>query len=787
MWLVFGGLIAFVLLMVFAIQQGWIGYMPPLDELQSPISKFASQIITSDGKVIGTWSKNENRIFVDYDSISPNVFEALIATEDERFYEHSGIDGRALGRAIVKRGILRQSSAGGGSTITQQLAKQLYSGQATSKIQRLFQKPIEWVIAVELERYYTKEEILTLYLNYFDFLHNAVGIKTAAEVYFGKHPRNLSLNEAATLVGMCKNPSYFNPVRNMERCVARRNVVLQQMVKTNALSQAEYEQISAEPIPLKFRRVDHKKGDAPYLREYLRRIMMAQKPDKSAYPEWQKNQYYEDSLAWETDPLYGWCNKNTKGDGSNYDIYTDGLKVYTTVDSRMQKYAEESVARQVGEVLQPEFNKQKSLTSNFPYSSNLSRQQVNNILKRAMRQSERYRMLKFYNASEADIEKSFNTPTEMTVYGYRGEKDTVMTPMDSIRYYKSILRGAMVSLDPTTGYIKAYVGGLNFKYFQYDMGMVGRRQVGSTVKPFVYAMAMDDGRTPNDIITNIQRSYMVAGHYWTPRNGSRSRYGSGVTLKWGLSQSNNWITAELMHQVDPTGHRFISLLKEFGFARNDLYPSIVQSLGPGEFKVVEMASGYTPFVNRGIRCAPILVTKIEDSQGNIVAEFTPRMNEVISEESSFKMLDMLQAVIDNGTAGRVRYRYDIKGPAAGKTGTTNNNSDGWFVGMVPRLITACWVGGDDRDIRLYSTSVGQGAATALPIWATYMKKVYADKALGYKEDEKFPSPEPAEKAHRGNSSRGSSSSQEYGEEADEQTVESSSAAKAKEDVDNLFE
>lgn len=737
LWAGFGGLVLFVIAIFFTIHQGWIGYMPPIDELQNPISKFASQIITSDGKVIGTWSENANRIFIDYDSISPNVFKALVATEDERFYDHSGIDARAVGRAVVKRGILRQENAGGGSTITQQLAKQLYSGKVSNQFQRLFQKPIEWVIAVELERHYTKEEILTLYLNYFDFLHNAVGIKTAAEVYFHKHPRDLTINEAALLVGMCKNPSYFNPVSHNDRALDRRNVVLQQMVKAGYLSDAEYQENSAEPIKLRFRRIDHKNGDAPYLREYLRRIMMAQKPEPSNYPEWQRQQFYEDSVAWENDPLYGWCNKNTKRDGSPYNIYTDGLKVYTTVDSRIQKYAEQSVRQQMEKVLQPEFNKQRSLSPNFPYSNNLTANQVANILRRAMRQSERYRVLKSNNASEEEIRRSFNTPTEMTVFSYRGDLDTIMTPLDSIRYYKSILRASMVSMDPTNGHIKAYVGGLDYKYFQYDMGMMGRRQVGSTIKPLVYAMAMDAGYTPNSTIRNVQRTYMVSGRPWTPRNAGRSRYGSNVTLMWGLTQSNNWVTAELMHQVDPRGDQFIRYLESFGISLDHVYPSIVQCLGPSDIKVVEMATAYTTFANDGIRCAPILVSRIEDSQGNIVAEFTPRTKEVISEQSAEYMLSMLRGVVDHGTGGRLRSRYDFTAPAGGKTGTTNNNSDGWFVGFTPRLVNACWVGGDDRDIRFYSTSEGEGAATALPIWALFMKKVYGDKLLGYDPQEDF--------------------------------------------------
>lgn len=741
MWSVFVLLVLLVAGGFYCIREGWIGYMPPLDELQSPISKYASQIITSDGKVIGTWSRNENRVFVDYDSISPYVFQALVATEDVRFYEHSGIDVRALGRAIVKRGLLRHHEAGGGSTITQQLAKQLYSSTTESTTRRLMQKPIEWVIAVELERHYTKEEILTLYLNYFDFLHNAVGIKTAAQVYFNKQPRDLTITEAATLIGMCKNPSYFNPVREPERCRERRNVVLHQMLKAGYITDAEYAEHCEKPLALNFHRVDHKDGQAAYLREYLRRIMMAKEPNKADYRAWQQQQYYADSLAWAKDPLYGWCNKNFKKDGTPYDIYVDGLKVYTTIDSRMQRYAEEAVRGHVGLYLQKQFEKERASSPNFPYASSLSSADVKRSLQRAMQQTDRYRLMKQAGASDEEIQKAFNTPVQMTIFTYQGEKDVQMTPMDSIRYYKSFLRSGLVSIDPSNGYVKAYVGGLDYTHFQYDMAMVGRRQVGSTMKPFVYTMAMEDGYTPNSTILNVQRTY--GG--WTPRNSSRSRYGEAVTLKWGLSQSNNWITAELMYQIDPYGTRLVDYLHEFGVANNQIYPSLPLCLGACEITVGEMASAYTAFVNKGIRCAPILVTKIEDDQGNIVAEFTPRMSEVISEETSYKMLDMMQAVIDQGTGRRLRFKYDIKGQIAGKTGTTNENSDGWFMGCVPRLVTACWVGGEERSIHFASMAMGQGASSALPIWAYYMKKIYRDGSLGYKDTEEFDIPKPKPK------------------------------------------
>ena len=733
LWGLFALFVGLIFLAVLAIDKGWIGYMPDMEDLQDPIDRYASQLISSDGQVLGSWSQNENREYVPFDSISPHVFHALIATEDVRFYEHTGVDARALARAVVKRGIFGQKSAGGGSTITQQLAKQLYSKRAKSTMERLLQKPIEWVIAVELERHYTKEEIMTLYLNYFDFLHNAVGIQTASKVYFNKKPLYLNLNEAALLVGMLKNPAYFNPVRYADRCVTRRNVVLGQMAEAGYLSHADVVRHQADSLQLDFHRPDHKVGQTPYLREYLRRIMMASKPDPADYESWQRQQYYEDSLGWATNPLYGWCKKNTKHNGKYYNLYTDGLKVYTTVDTRMQRYAEEAVSQHVAKYLQRIFNGQRAGNAVFPYVG-ISKQQRDRIVQRNVMQSSRYKQMKEAGATEEEIQAAFRTKTEMTVFTYRGERDTVMTPMDSILYYKSFLRSALVSIDPANGHVKAYVGGMDYKHFQYDMGVVGRRQVGSTMKPFVYSLAMEDGYSPDYTVRNIQRSY--GG--WTPKNGSKAAYGAMMPLRWGLATSNNWITAGIMSEVDPSGRRLERMLQECGVANHDVKPSMVLCLGPCEITACELASAYTMFANRGIRSAPIFVTRIEDSQGNVVAEFLPRQNEVLSERSAYEMLGMLQGVANNGTARRVHGIAGNVGPIAAKTGTTNNNADAWFVGIVPRLVTACWVGGEDRDIHFASTSIGQGAAAALPIWGYYMKKVMKNAALGYSAKDVYP-------------------------------------------------
>lgn len=723
-----------------AIWNGWIGYMPPIEDLQNPINRFATQVYSSDGKVLGTYNLNkENRIVIPYSKISKHLIDALVATEDERFYEHSGVDFIALGRAIVKRGLLGQASAGGGSTITQQLAKQLYSEQVHNSLERILQKPIEWVIAVKLERNYTKEEIIALYLNYFDFLHNAVGIKTAANTYFNKEAKDLNIAESAMLIGLCKNPSLFNPVRFPDRARDRRNIVLGQMLKVGYLSQAEYDEYSAMPITLHFHRTDHKDGNATYFREFLRQYMMAEKPDITNYPSWNKQQYIQDSIAWGSDPLYGWCNKNFKKDGKPYNIYTDGLRIFTTIDSRMQLYAEEAVYGHVTKFLQPAFNKENRNKKNAPFTGALSASQLRSILNRSMYQSERYRNMKSTGASEEEIRASFNKPVDMTIFTYHGDIDTLMTPMDSIKYYKSFLRAGFMSMDPKTGAVKAYVGGLDYNHFMYDMVTGGHRQIGSTIKPFLYALAMENGYSPCDMAPNVQKTYIVAGQAWTPRNASHARYGQMVTLKWGLAHSNNWISAYLMSKLNP--QLFVSTLHEFGINNPDIHPSMSLCLGPCDVSVAEMVSAYSVFANHGIRTAAMFVSRIEDNEGNVIASFQPRMNEVISAESANKMLVLLRGVVDGGTAGRLRYKYHLEGEIGGKTGTTNKNSDAWFIGFTPQLVTGIWVGGENRDIHFDNMAMGQGATMALPIWAYYMKKVYRDRALGYNNKVSFGLPE----------------------------------------------
>ena len=747
LWMVFALGVSSIVLLFVLIANGVIGYLPEIEELQNPKNKFASEVYTADGEIIGRYYYGkDNRVAVSYDQISPNVINALISTEDVRFYEHSGIDFRALFRSIIKRGVLGQKGAGGGSTITQQLAKLLYSPTAENIFQRALQKPIEWVIAVQLEKYYTKEEIITMYLNQFDFLNNAVGIKSAASIYFNTTPAELNIEQSAMLVGMLQNPSYFNPRRFAERTQERRNIVFLQMEKNEKLTPEMADSLSALPIKLEYRSSDHKAGIAPYFREYLRQMMMANKPDRDKYASWQDQKFYEDSLAWETNPLFGWCKKNKKPNGDYYNIYTDGLKIYTTIDSRMQKYAEEAVSEHVSGYLQTAFFKEKRKKSYAPFSKDLTKAEINDILERSKRQSERYIKMKRNNFTKAQIDSAFNTKTEMTVFNGKQYVDTLLSPIDSIRWDKYFLRCGFMSMNPYNGHIKAYVGGPNFSAFQYDMVNVGKRQVGSTVKPFLYTLAMEEGMTPCTRVPNVQPTFVLGdGTEWAPRNDSKKKVGEMVTLRWALSQSNNWISAYLIREYSPQS--LVKLMHSFGI-KSKLDPVISLCLGPVEVSVSEMVDAYTTFVNKGIKVDPLYVTRIEDNKGNVISSFTPQYTEIISEETSHKMLEMLKAVINEGTGVRLRYRYQFKGDIGGKTGTTQNNSDGWFIGVTPELVSGTWVGGEDRSIHFDNLREGQGASMALPVWALYMQKVYADETLGYSDTLKFDIPEHLQKEYK---------------------------------------
>lgn len=730
-----------VMLLGWLIYKAYIGYMPPVEDLMNPVDRYATRIFSADGEEMGRYYQNKNnRVYADYDEISPNVINALIATEDERFLEHSGIDLQALSRVLVKTMLLRQKNAGGGSTITQQLAKQLYSPESEGLFDRAMKKPVEWAIAVKLERYYTKEEIIKMYLNQFDFLNNAVGIKTAAYVYFGATPDSLKIEQAAMLVGMVKNPSLYNPIRHPDRTLQRRNVVLSQMLKAEMISQEEYDSLSALPLDIKFHRVDHKDGIAPYFREAIRLMMQAKKPNYNDYPSWDKQRYVDDSIQWETNPLYGWVEKNPKSDGSKYNIYTDGLLIYTSIDSRMQRYAEAAVREHLMGTLQPQFDREKN--GKGPYTTNsaeLGNVSVKQLIDRAIRQSERWRAMKEGGCSESEIYAAFDKKTDMRVFSYQGAIDTTMTPRDSILYQKSYLRAGFMSMDPQTGLIKAYVGGPNFEFFQYDMAGQGRRQIGSTVKPFLYAYAFEEGYTPCDQFLNAQPSITLpTGQVWEPRNAGHARVGEMVDLYWALTNSNNWISARLMSELSPAA--LVRTMHTFGIT-NHLDAVMSLCLGPCDVSVREMVTAYTAFANKGLRVDPIYVTKICDNNGNVISEFSPQYTEVLSESAYFKMVNILQNVINAGTGNRLRRPpYNITAPMGGKTGTTNYNSDGWFMAFTPKLVSGAWVGGEERYIHFNSMAQGQGASMALPIYGLFIKKVYADKTLPYSQNDKFPEP-----------------------------------------------
>lgn len=735
LWKIFGGIIALGILLIILIYNGVIGYMPPISELKNPQDKFATIIYSADGKEMGRYFKNTgNRVYADYSEISQHVVDALIATEDARFLEHSGIDARALGRVLVKTLMMQNKNAGGGSTITQQLAKQLYSPESKGLWSRAMQKPIEWMISVKLEKEYSKEEILKMYLNQFDFLYNAVGIKSASHVYFGKDPRDLTVEEAATLVGMVKNPALYNPRRHPERTRDRRNTVLEMMYKDDKLTKAELDSLIQLPLTLDYHPVDHKQGIAPYFREELRRYLLAKKPDRSKYPSWDKQKFIDDSVQWATNPLYGWVEKNPKPDGSKYDIYNDGLKIYTTIDSRMQKYAEQAVHEHLSD-LQRRFFYEKRNSSTAPYVG-VSQDQRDKQIRKAWRNSERYLRAKENGLSKEEIEQIFNTPYDMTLFTYRGEVDTTMTPKDSIIYTKHYLRAGFMAMDPRNGYVKAYVGGPNFKYFQYDMVSTGKRQVGSTIKPFLYTLAMEEGMTPcTQFLNSPPVLHDAWGNTWSPRGADGGRGGSMVDLRWALTNSNNFVSARLIDELKP--QRLVNFMHTLGIT-SELPAVNSLCLGPCEISLKEMVTGYSAFANSGMKVDPIYVSAIADNNGNIIDTFTPNMTEVLSTSGYYKILSVLLNVVDGGTGSRLRRSpFGLTAQMGGKTGTTNDNSDGWFMGFTPTIVAGTWVGGDERDIHFSSMANGQGAAAALPIFGKFMTKVYGDKSLNYKQSDKF--------------------------------------------------
>ena len=706
------------------ISAGKLGFMPTFEELENPNNRFASEVYFADGPIMNRYFEKENRKYIEYREIPQSVIDALIATEDVRFYDHSGVDVRGSFR--VAKGLLTaNTSAGGGSTISQQLAKMLFPRESDLNVFELaIRKFREWVIAVRLEKSYTKEEILTMYLNKYDFLNLAVGISSAADIYFQVPLDSLKVEQAAMLIGMAKNSSYYNPVRRPELTLNRRNVVLSQMYKYDKITREECDSLKKLPLGLNFKRVDHKEGLATYFREYLRLFMTANKPDRKRYRD--LSQFRLDSVAWETNPLYGWCKKNVKVDGSHYDLYSDGLKIYTTLDSRMQKYAEEAVREHLSQDLQPLFDKEKVKKLRPPFSNDMTPAEIEEVLDRSIRQSERYRVLSKQGMSFDEIRKTFDQPLEMQVFTWNGIRDTVMTPLDSIKHYKSFFRSGFMVMQPQTGYIKAYVGGPDYRYFMYDMVSAGKRQVGSTIKPILYTLAMQEGLGPCDKVPNIPQTFILpTGEPWSARGGTK-RQGEMVTLRWGLANSENNISAWVLKQFTPEA--VAQMAHKMGITSFiDPVPSVF--LGTAEITVKEMVAAYSIFANKGVYNSPLPVYRIEDKYGNVLQEFRPESREVITENTAYLMCNLLEGVVTGGTGVRLRYKYKLMNPMGGKTGTTQKHADGWFMGVTPDLVGGVWVGAEDRSIHFQNLANGQGASMALPIWAKFLLKVYADPRL----------------------------------------------------------
>ncbi|MDB9201965.1 transglycosylase domain-containing protein [Odoribacter splanchnicus] len=706
------------------ISAGKLGFMPTFEELENPNNRFASEVYFADGPIMNRYFEKENRKYIEYREIPQSVIDALIATEDVRFYDHSGVDVRGLFR--VAKGLLTaNTSAGGGSTISQQLAKMLFPRESDLNVFELaIRKFREWVIAVRLEKSYTKEEILTMYLNKYDFLNLAVGISSAADIYFQVPLDSLKVEQAAMLIGMAKNSSYYNPVRRPELTLNRRNVVLSQMYKYDKITREECDSLKKLPLGLNFKRVDHKEGLATYFREYLRLFMTANKPDRKRYRD--LSQFRLDSVAWKTNPLYGWCKKNVKVDGSHYDLYSDGLKIYTTLDSRMQKYAEEAVREHLSQDLQPLFDKEKVKKHRPPFSNDMTPTEIEEVLDRSIRQSERYRVLSKQGMSFKEIRKTFDQPLKMQVFTWSGIRDTVMTPLDSIKHYKSFFRSGFMVMQPQTGYIKAYVGGPDYRYFMYDMVSAGKRQVGSTIKPILYTLAMQEGLGPCDKVPNIPQTFILpTGEPWSARGGTK-RQGEMVTLRWGLANSENNISAWVLKQFTPEA--VAQMAHKMGITSFiDPVPSVF--LGTAEITVKEMVAAYSIFANKGVYNSPLPVYRIEDKYGNVLQEFRPESREVITENTAYLMCNLLEGVVTGGTGVRLRYKYKLMNPMGGKTGTTQKHADGWFMGVTPDLVGGVWVGAEDRSIHFQNLANGQGASMALPIWAKFLLKAYADPRL----------------------------------------------------------
>ncbi len=741
-WVLFTTPILLVAALIFSV---WMfADIPSFEELENPQSNLATQVIAEDGEILTTFHI-ENRSYVSYEELSPHLVHAAVATEDSRFYRHSGIDFESLARVLVKTVLGGSSSQGGGSTITQQLAKTLYPRQdvsskipGVSTLKMVWIKLKEWVTAVKLERSYTKDEIMNMYMNQVFFGSNAYGIKAAAQTFFGKSPIDLTVEEAATLVGMVNKPTRYNPALNPDKSLARRNLVISRMEQNGFLTKEEADSIQQIPITLSYQIQDHNAGIGPYFRDMLRRTMNAKEPKRSSYTQYED--YVVDSLLWADDAFYGWLNKNTKSDGTRYDLDRDGLRIYTTINYKMQKYAEEAVAEHLGEDLQKTFDRHLKWNRNKPFASDIDQKTIDQLMKQARRWSDRYRIMKANGASESDIRKSFTEPVRMRLFSWnkKGYIDTVMTPDDSIKYYKGHLRAAFMAIEPHSGFVKAYVGGPNYRYFKYDNVRQGKRQVGSTIKPFLYTLAMQEGMSPCDRVVNVPQTFLVGDTTWTPKSTDKDEWiGQTVTLKWGLTKSSNNISAYLMKQYGPEA--MVEMMRKMGIGCY-LDPVNPLCVGSADISVYEMVAAYNTFPSKGVYASPIFVTRIEDNLGNVLGEFTNRKKEAISDYTAYLMANLMQGVVNSGTGVRLRAKYGLKGEIAGKTGTTNDQSDGWFIGYTPTLTAGVWVGAEDRQVHFESLSLGGGSNMALPIWGIFMKKVLADGTLGVYETDQFIAP-----------------------------------------------
>jgi len=741
-WSIFAFPFVLVILIFILISLEKLGPMPSFIQLENPEYYLAAEVYSEDEILLGKISI-ENRTWTDYKDLSPYLIAALIATEDIRYYRHSGIDVRGIARALFRTILLGQNT-GGGSTITQQLAKQLYPRDTANvsalvrKIRLGVTKFKEWQTAVKLEKSYTKEEIIAMYLNKYDFNYQAIGIKSAARVYFNTTPDSLKIEDAAVLIGMLKASTLYNPVRNYDRMLQRRNVVLSQMAKYGYIDRKLCDSVKQDSILLDFQIEDHNTGLATYLREYLRNTMTRPEPDRNKYVQ---QASYDDALwEWENYTLYGWCNKNKKPDGSNYDIYKDGLKIYTTVNAKMQQYAEEALAEHLSNEVQPDFYARAKTFKNPPYSDYLPKKVIDELIMRSLRQSDRYYIMRARGAPEDSIMLAFNTKVRMRVFSWRGEIDTIMTPLDTIWYYKYYIRSGMLLMQPSNGYVKAYVGGPDFRYFKYDVCTQQKRQVGSTIKPFLYTIAMQNDYSPCYEVENIPRSFDVGDSIpWTPKSsGNKAYHGKMVTLKWGLAQSENYISAWLMEQFSPS--TVVDLMHKMG-VRSFIDPVYSIFLGTSDVKLEEMVGAYGTFANKGVYTRPMYVTRIEDKNGNVISRFTPKIEEVLDEETAYLMLSLLQGVVQTGSGIRMRREpYMLMNQIGGKTGTTQEQSDGWFMGVTPNLVGGVWSGWEDRAIHFETLGEGQGANMALPVFAIFLRKLYDDPQFGIMEADEFERP-----------------------------------------------